>query len=106
MSVCFENLGSERQGIPPSLPASSSTFGVEMGVTPSATMLPAHVQQQLSIPFVSARARIAEFERLREELRKTEIVRERQVERLHALAGEASAPQVRMTLWLFTVSGV
>ena len=58
----------------------------------------APAQHHRSIPFVSARARIAEFDRLREELRKTEVVRERQVERLNALAGEASyeldVPQV------------
>lgn len=83
---------------------SAYEFGVEMGIIPSATMLsvPAPIQVQVqhpSIPFVSARARLAEFERLREDLRKTEAVRERQVEMLHVLANEASqeldAPQVR-----------
>jgi len=56
--------------------------------------------QYPSIPFVPARARMAEFERLREELRRTEIVREKQVEMLHALASEVShelgVPQVRI----------
>lgn len=84
-----------------SLSASVYGFGAEMGIAPSATMLQPPVQH-LSIPFVSARARIAEFERLREELWKTEMVREQQVERLHALADEASyeldVPQVWLTV--------
>ena len=87
-----------------SIPASASTspykFSGEMGIFPSATMLAAPVQHH-SIPFVSARTRIAEFESLREELRKTEIAREKQVERLYALASDSmsfglGAPQVRI----------
>lgn len=55
--------------------------------------------QHPSIPFVPAYARMVEFERLREELRKTEMVRERQVEMLNVLADDAlhglDVPQVR-----------
>ena len=54
--------------------------------------------QHSSIPFVPACARMVEFERLREELRRTEMVRERQVEMLHVLADDAlhglDVPQV------------
>lgn len=57
--------------------------------------------QHPSIPFVPAYGRMAEFERLREELRRTEMVRDKQVEMLHALAADAShgldVPQV----WIF-----
>lgn len=82
---------------------SAYEFGVEMGIIPSTAMLPAPPPIQApvqypSVPFVPARARMAEFERLREELRRTEMVREKQVEMLHALANEASheldVPQV------------
>jgi hypothetical protein len=83
--------------------ASVYEFDAEMGIVPSATMLFAPAQapvQYPSMPFVPAHARIAEFEMLREELKRTEMVRERQVEMLHALAGEVScgldAPQVRL----------
>ena len=75
------------------------------GVTPSAKMLSAPVRHP-PIPFVSARARVAEFERLREEIRKTEMVRERQVEMLHVLANEASCeldgPQVCQLVCIFS----
>ncbi|KAF9789840.1 hypothetical protein BJ322DRAFT_561924 [Thelephora terrestris] len=75
--------------------ASAYEFGVEAGIIPSATMLstPFPIEapaQHSSIPFVSAHARIAEFEQLREELRKTDIAREMQVERLNALVFQAS----------------
>jgi hypothetical protein len=95
---CFEP--QEANSAFTSTPSSSSTsisstsafqFGVETGINPSATMLLPVPVQHPPIPFVSARARIAEFERLREELRRTEIVREKQVERLHALAGESAS---------------
>ena len=81
------------------MPTLAEEFGIDMGIIPSSTMLPAPVQH-LSVPFVSARARIAEFERLREQIRRTDIVREMQVERLHALACEPpyefNRPQVRL----------
>jgi len=111
LSARFTQSGPDPQGIPTSLSTpssmSSSTstsayeFGLEMGIIPSATMLSAPVPVQApvqhpSIPFVPASARMAEFERLREEIRKTE----RQVEMLHILADEAShgldVPQVRL----------
>jgi len=78
-----------------------------MGISPSATLLSASVPVQVpvqypSIPFVPAHARMAEFEMLREELRRTEMVRDQQVEMLQALAQEAShgldVPQVRLSL--------
>ena len=115
LSARFVQSGPDPQGIPSSfstpssISASISTststsayeFGLEMGIIPSATMLSAPVPVQApvqhpSIPFVPASARMAEFERLREEIRKTE----RQVEMLHILADEAShgleVPQVRL----------
>jgi len=85
--------------------STSYQVGVEAGITPSATMLSTSVPIQVpvqypSIPSVPAGTRMAEFERLREELWKTEMVREQQVAMLLALAQEASyklgAPQVRL----------
>ena len=78
-----------------SMSSSAYEFGVEMGIIPSTMMLPAPPPIQApvhypSAPYVSARTRVAEFERLREEIRRTEMVREKQVEMLHALANEAS----------------
>ena len=124
-SARFVRSGPDPQELPPSFSTSPSTstsisasvsasaststsvyeFGVERGIIPSATMLSAPVPVQAlvqypSIPFVPACARMVEFERLREELRRTEMVRERQVEMLHVLADEAmhelDAPQVRL----------
>ena len=91
-----------------STPASTSGYevDVEIGITPSATMfstssVPVQVPVQYpSIPFVPAHARMAEFERLREDLRRTEMVRDQQVEMLQALADavsdELDLPQVRL----------
>ena len=111
-----------------SFPSSSSSistastsayeFGVEAGIIPSATMLsstPFPIQtppvQHPSIPFISACARIAEFERLREELRETEASRERQMERLSVLACQSTyelpeVPQVRLPPPYMRVCGV
>lgn len=101
LSARFAQSSSDPQGIPSSLStpssmsASTSTsayeFCLERGIIPSATMLSAPVPVQApvqhpSIPFVPVSVRMAEFERLREEIRKTE----RQVEMLHILADEAS----------------
>lgn len=65
---------------------------------------PAPVQGSVQcppLPFVPARARVVEFERLREELRRTEVVREKQLEMLHALTNEVlhelDVPQVWFT---------
>jgi hypothetical protein len=95
---CFEpqEANSAFTSTSPSLSTSISStsafqFGVETGINPSATMLLPVPVQYPPIPFVSACARIAEFERLREELRRMEIVREKQVERLHALAGKSAS---------------
>jgi hypothetical protein len=77
-----------------------------MGIIPSMTTLsaPAPIQAPVQcppLPFVPALARVVEFERLREELRKTEMVREKQLEMMQALTNEVlhelDAPQVRFT---------
>ena len=44
---------------------------------------------------------MAEFERLREELRRTEMVRDKQVEMLHALAAYASHGMDVPQVWNF-----
>ena len=72
---------------------------------PASASVPIQAPAQYpSMPFVSAHARMAEFERLREELRVTEMVRDKQVEMLQALAGDASCElethQVRPFLFL------
>lgn len=78
--------------------ASACEFDVEMGIAPSDTMLSAPIPiyaQHPTIPFLSPRARIAEFGKLLEDLRKTEIIRELQAEKLYAMAREApEVPQV------------
>ena len=81
----------------------SSSFctssSVEMGISLSTTMLsaPTPVQPSFSL-FVPARVRVAEFERLREELRKIEMVREKRL----GVLRELDIPQVRVVslhLW-------
>ena len=117
-SACFTQAGPGLEDISPfptsssctSLSTSSSTststttstsvsdFGADVGINPSAMMLsgagstkaPVPYVQHPSIQFISARARLREFEKICEEIRKTEIVRDEQMERLHVLASKAS----------------